>query len=85
MKYKFKDGTEVDLERIISISPIRDLGVDRKSISTSKIAFSIHMDKHEVVNISREYHYSDWATVKVELKKEREDLFAKWNELTQSK
>ena len=82
MKYKFIDGSEVDLDRIISVSPIRDLGVDRKSISTSKIGFTVHMSKRNVVHITRDYHYSDWAAAKIELEKERKDLIEKWEDLS---
>ena len=81
MKYKFEDGSEVELERIISVSPIRDLGVDKKSISTSKIGFTVHMSKREIVHITRDYHYSDWAGAKIELEKERNNLIAKWDEM----
>lgn len=81
MKYIFTDGIEVDLERILSVSSVRDLGLDNKSISMSKIGFSIHLDKRELVQITRSYHYSDWATVKLELEKERKDLLDKWNEV----
>ena len=82
MKYKFIDGSEVDLGRIVSVSQIRDLGMDRKSISTSKIGFTVHMSKREIVHITRDYHYSDVAAAKIELEKERKDLMDKWEEIS---
>lgn len=85
MKYVFKDGTEVDIERVLSVSEVRDLGMDKKSITLSKLGFSIHLSKRELVQITRNYHYSDWAKVKLELEKERQELLDKWKELSANK
>lgn len=82
MKYTFSDGTTVDLTRIVSISPIRDLGSDPETITMSRIGFTIHMNRREFVQIARHYHYADWATVKNELEGERRELIAKWEEFS---
>jgi hypothetical protein len=78
----FKDGREVDLEQIKSVSTIRDLGLDKTQISVSRICFTVHLKNREELQVSREYHYSDWAEAKIELGKEREDLLNKWNEVS---
>lgn len=81
MKYTFKDGTTVDLARIVSVSPVRDLGLDPGTITMSRIGFTIHMSRRELVQITRLYHYADWAKVKNELENERKELLAKWEDL----
>lgn len=82
MKYTFKDGSEVDLERIENISPVRDLGKDSKTISMSKIGFSVHLSKRESLRITRTYHFQDWAAVKLELEEERQDLLKEWKNIS---
>lgn len=68
----------------MSVSSIRDLGLDKDSISESKLGFTIRLDKHESMKITRNYHYSDWATVKIELEKERNDLLKQWSQLAKN-
>jgi hypothetical protein len=82
MKYTFDDGTTVDLTRIVSVSPIRDLGPDPETITMSKIGFTVHLNRREFVQIAKHYHYADWASVKIELENVRRDLLAKLADIT---
>jgi hypothetical protein len=80
MKHSLSDGTIVDLSKIASVSVVRDMGADRGSIVLSKMSFNIRLKDRSNLEITRNYHYADWATAKKALDKERQELLTKWEE-----
>jgi len=78
MIYKLPDGKQIDLSRVRRISSVRDFGQDKTSIEKSKLGFTVHLDRREVMEIWEYYHYSDWAAVKKKMCDLRADLYAKW-------
>ncbi|HNQ43166.1 MAG TPA: hypothetical protein PKI59_02000 [Candidatus Cloacimonadota bacterium] len=74
MKYTLPNGKQIDIERIVSVSPVRDLGPDPKSIDLSRLGFSIHLRKREIVEVVDNYHYNDWAEVRSQLNKIRDEI-----------
>jgi hypothetical protein len=83
MKYTFDDGTTIDLTRVVSVSPVRDLGQDPETITMSRIGFTVHLNRREFVQITRHYHYADWASVKNELERVRKELIQMWETETE--
>lgn len=81
MKFTLSDGTIIDLTRIISVSPVRDMGPDPDTISLSRIGFTIHLDQREFLQVTKQYHYADWPVVKKCLEKDRRELINKWDEV----
>lgn len=81
MLYTLPDGKKVKLENILRISQVRDQGSDSNSIGYSKMTFTIHLKRREEIDVSQQYHFSDWAEAKVKLLHTREDLMAKWKEI----
>ena len=77
MNYKLPDGQVIELGRIISVSTVRDMGRDPKSIDRSLIGFTIHLRNREIVEVTDYYHFSDWAEVKNRLKQVREDIVSR--------
>lgn len=80
MVYKLPNGQLVDLSRISSISNVRDFGRDPRSIDQHLIGFTIRLKDREIVEVTDNYHFSDWAEVKSRLKQLREDIAQKWAE-----
>lgn len=80
MSYKLPNGQLVDLKRVRSISTVRDLGADPKSIDLSRLGFTLHLANREIIEITECYHFSDWGDVKKKLQKLRQELVDKWNE-----
>jgi hypothetical protein len=80
MLYTLPDGRVIDLTCVSNILPIRDYGLDPKSIDKSLIGFSIYLNKREVMDVVDYYHYNDWAEVKNGLKKLREEIINKWQQ-----
>lgn len=76
MLYHLKDGREIDLTKVLELSVIRDEGVDKQSISLSKIAFSIRFKNGQSIKVEHTYHFSDWAKAKKELEIQREDILS---------
>lgn len=81
MIYTLPDGHRLKLENVLRVSQVRDLGSDSGSIGYSKMAFTIHLTKHEELEITEQYHYSDWAEAKRKLIQTREELINKWKEV----
>lgn len=81
MLYTLPDGRIVKLEDILRVSQVRDQGSDSNSIGYSKMSFTIHLKKREEIEVSKQYHFSDWAEAKIQLVHTREDLMAKWKEI----
>jgi hypothetical protein len=78
MVYILPDGKQVDLKRVRRISSVRDVGQDGTSIDKYKLAFTIHLDRSEIVEVADYYHYNDWAEVKKRLSDLRKEVYAKW-------
>lgn len=74
MPYTLPDGRELDLERVIRVSKIRDEGIDSNSIEYSKLSFHIYLVDQEAIEVCLHYHYADWADRKKRLKQVRDDL-----------
>ncbi|MDI3503636.1 MAG: hypothetical protein PWP64_572 [Candidatus Cloacimonadota bacterium] len=80
MKHELSDGNVVDLSKIASVSVVRDMGADPNSIVYSKMSFTIHFKDQSSLEISRKYHYSDWAQAKKILEQDRQELLNKLRE-----
>jgi len=78
MLYLLPDGKKIDLARVESISKIREYGQAGKIIEKQLIGFSIHLKNNEIIEVKEEYHFSDWAEVKIRLNKLRDDIIAHW-------
>ena len=78
MLYKLPDGREIVLEDVVRISKVRDQGDDDKSIELSKLSFTIFIGKEETIEVSEQYHFSDWAEKKKKLDLVQQDLVNKW-------
>lgn len=85
MKHILNDGREVDLNRVVDVSSVRDEGMDPQSISLSKMAFKIRIKTGGSISVERKYHYADWARVKSDLDHERKALMEKLEEFKASK
>ncbi|MBP7309812.1 MAG: hypothetical protein KA984_00815 [Candidatus Cloacimonetes bacterium] len=82
MTYKLPNGQLVDLKKIRSVSTVRDLGTDPKTIDLNRLGFTIHLLNREILEVTEIYHYSDWGDVKRNLQKLRQELVDKWHEDT---
>ncbi|MDD4309894.1 MAG: hypothetical protein PHO32_05895 [Candidatus Cloacimonetes bacterium] len=80
MNYILPDGRIIDTSRIESISSVRDLGRDTKTIDRNRMGFTIHLSNREIVDIREYYQYSDWALVKTRMNRLHADLRQKWQE-----
>lgn len=78
MVYTLPNGQVIELSRISSISSVRDYGRDPKSIDKHMIGFTIRMAGREVIEVTENYHFSDWAEVKKNIKQLREDIAELW-------
>ena len=78
MTYRLFDGQIVDLDRIESVSTVRDFGRDPRSIDRSQIGFTIQLNNREIIDVVEFYHFCDWAQVSIKLKKVREDIVHQW-------
>ncbi|PKN73074.1 MAG: hypothetical protein CVU50_04790 [Candidatus Cloacimonetes bacterium HGW-Cloacimonetes-3] len=76
MLYTLPDGRIVDLTCVSDVSPIRDFGVDSKSIVKSRLGFTIFLNKREMLDVVDYYHFSDWAIVKKRLNMIREEILS---------
>lgn len=74
MEYTLPNGQQIELCRIVSVSPVRDLGPDPRSIDRSRIGFTVHLRKREIVQIEDTYHYTDWIEAKKRLEDERKRI-----------
>lgn len=80
MIFTLHDGQEVDLQRVVDVSSIRDEGLDPTSISLSRIAFHIRVKSGGTIIVHKNYHFSDWAEAKKALEVERKTLIEKLSE-----
>ncbi len=81
MLYTLPDGKTIALERIQSVSTVRDHGRDEGSIDMSRLGFTIHLAKREIVEVTEPYHFADWADVKKHLNRIRDDIIKQWKAL----
>jgi len=82
MLYNLPNGRSVELSDVRRISKVRDQGDDMSTIGYRKMVFTIHMNNRDIVEVSEQYHYSDWMDKKKELNNVRADLVSKWKALT---
>jgi UDP-N-acetylmuramate-alanine ligase len=80
MVYTLPNGQVIELSTISSVSSIRDYGHDPKSIDKHMIGFTIRLKGREIVEVTENYHFSDWSEVKKRVKQLREDIIALWQE-----
>ncbi|MDD2684314.1 MAG: hypothetical protein PHY21_09365 [Candidatus Cloacimonetes bacterium] len=57
MIFTLHDGQEVDLQRVVDVSSIRDEGLDPTSISLSRIAFHIRVKSGGTIIVHKNYHF----------------------------
>ncbi|MDD2228108.1 MAG: hypothetical protein PHY48_01705 [Candidatus Cloacimonetes bacterium] len=81
MLYTLPDGRIIDLTCVSVVTPVKDFGLDPKTIVKSRIGFSIILKKREVLDVVDYYHYSDWATAKNKLNKLREEIVSRWSQI----
>lgn len=74
MLYTLPNGKEIDIEKITTVSPVRDLGPDPLSIDLCRLGFNIHLRKKEIIQVSEHYHYNDWAEVRGKLNGIRNEI-----------
>ncbi|MDY0152335.1 MAG: hypothetical protein RBS43_08700 [Candidatus Cloacimonas sp.] len=74
MIYKLPSGQLIDTSMISSVSTVRDLGKNPKTIDTNLIGFTIRMKGREIIDVTDDYHFCDWAEVKKNLKHIREEI-----------
>ncbi|MBM4404018.1 MAG: hypothetical protein FJ042_06530 [Candidatus Cloacimonetes bacterium] len=67
MQFTLPDGQIIDLNKVAELSSIRDLGPDPHKISQCLIGFSIRMKNGQSIQVTKNYHFSDWAQAKKEL------------------
>ncbi len=79
--YTLPDGKKIDLTRVESISKIREYGQAGRIIEKQLIGFAIHLKNNETIEVKEEYHFSDWAEVKIRLSKLRDDIIAHWEKV----
>lgn len=81
MLYDLPNGLSIDLIEVRRVSQIRDEGDDLGSIGYRKMVFFVHLKNHQSVEVSEQYHYSDWMDKKKKLNTVRSDLVSKWKAL----
>ncbi len=81
MLYNLPNGKSIELDMVNRISRIRDQGEDAGSIGYRKMIFTIHLSNRDTVEVSEQYHFSDWSDKKRKLNNVRADLVAKWKAL----
>lgn len=74
MQYTLPDGRTIDLQNVAEVNNIRDLGPDTNTISLSIIGFTIRMKDGESIQVTKRYHFCDWAQAKKDLEQIRKDI-----------
>jgi hypothetical protein len=74
MRYVLPDGRSLELNDVVRVSKVRDMGEDASSIEYSKLSFCIYLKGNELIEVSEKYHFSDWSDKKKTLSLIREDL-----------
>lgn len=85
MKYTMADGTSFDIEKIEDVSEIKDAGYDSKTITESILSFTVRLKGGKNIRVSHNYHFNDWFDVFKDLKKIRNDIIKKWEEVRSNK
>lgn len=74
MIFTLNDGRSFDTKDIRDISAIRDYGEAKESIGMSKLAFTVYFRTGKSIQITDNYHFSDWAQAKKRLSEIREQI-----------
>jgi hypothetical protein len=81
MNYTMADGTVIDLNDVYEISPIRDYGQDTATIDENILSFTIRLKSSKSIKVSLNYHFNESSSCYRELKKYRDELMQKWQDV----